>query len=487
MWNYIINCVIFRVEQRMFSYDLSFKREGKLPAVSQWINPRYFGPGDLLLRQAHAVPTEAKVNNPLEWRKDFPDYAYVFPEMQELKKKLNSAKHMLDPIRANPVNEKKYEEISNLTRLHEDLRGKHGVLVQNYGAEIVTNAWLKMYETMPFLEPLLEKQEKNSKDLHTFHIAEAPGNFILAINHYMKTMHSGLHWEWLANSYRDVGTVVREDAPSHYLEDQYGLMANYPDRWMYGADGDGDITSTANIRSFAQDIKSKFDGELQFITSDVKYVPVDVNYDEEEMINIPVHLGHLLCALHTLSPGGIMLLKEFTFFEAPSVSLLYIMACVFDKLLVIKPETSKPANSEVYILGIGFRKPLTELQAERLFNIMTYIRSLNIADGSPSIFRKKDIPEAFYKKVLELSQKLAEMQIEQLHKSVENYKKYIHTPVNRILRDVSSARNKFATKWIEQLGVRPLDRSYYLARGAFKRSANFSAKRENLPLDAGKV
>lgn len=32
-----------------------------------------------------------------------------------------------------------------------------------------------------------------------------------------------------------------------------------------------------------------------------------------------------------------------------------LQGCVFDKVLVYKPATSKPANSEVYVVGKGFR------------------------------------------------------------------------------------------------------------------------------------
>ncbi|EFJ39349.1 hypothetical protein VOLCADRAFT_101083, partial [Volvox carteri f. nagariensis] len=35
--------------------------------------------------------------------------------------------------------------------------------------------------------------------------------------------------------------------------------------------------------------------------------------------------------------------------------------CLFDKVLVYKPATSKPANSEVYVVGKGFRGVPTEV------------------------------------------------------------------------------------------------------------------------------
>lgn len=58
-----------------------------------------------------------------------------------------------------------------------------------------------------------------------------------------------------------------------------------------------------------------------------------------------------------LSPGGSFILKMFTFFEHCSVSLLYLLYVCFVELHVFKPCTSKPGNSEVYVIAKNFRKP----------------------------------------------------------------------------------------------------------------------------------
>lgn len=449
----------------MLVFDISLPgKKAKLPPVSAWLSPKFSGPGEMLL------PFSATQNDPKNWKKDFPLYHYKYEELHKIKNQLNETKHAIDELRKDPRDSENYDVVSDLVRAHDGLRGGRGVLAQEFNAEIVTNAWLKMFETMLFVDPLLEKISKKHEDknFHSLHIAEAPGNFMLAINHYLRTNYPLISWDWLANSYRDVMAYSRDSdimaANSHYLPDQYGLIAQYKDRWLFGADGDGDITSVANLRSFRQEVQSRFAGELQFMTSDVKYVPIQNNYDEEENINIPVHMGHLLCALMCLSKGGIMMLKEFTFFEAPSISLLYLMACTFEQVLIVKPETSRPANSEVYILGIGYRANLTPIQMESLLNIMNYIRFLNTEDGSPAIFQQGAIPKEFVAEVVKTCKKLAEHQMQHLKRTVDLFKKYRNTPHARIREDFHNVREKAAREWIAKMKIKALADKDKMAR-----------------------
>ena len=390
-------------------------------------------------------------------------YVYQYPEMISLKHELNSVKQKLDPIHVDPASAKKYATIANLVRSHDDLRGPSGILAKDYGAEIVTNAWLKMFELMNFAHSLLDKLQKSKtkKTFNSLHVAEAPGNFLLSINHKLRTEYPSVEWNWLASSFRD----LYSEGNVHYLEDQYGLISAFPNNWIFGADGDGDITSVANIRSFAQSLQ---DGECQLVTSDVKYVPIDVNFDEEENINIPVHLGHLLIALTSLSKGGIMILKEFTLFEAPSISMVYLMTQCFNNVRIVKPETSRPANSEIYIVGIDYKKNLNLLQIEALLDIMKYIRPLNTEAGSPAIFRKNDIPQTFVDKIVRIQSALVRSQIKQIERNLALFEKYTQEEYRgndrQIKKDLGPLREATAKEWIEKTGIRVLNREHWMMK-----------------------
>jgi hypothetical protein len=441
----------------MFVYDISLTEKSKLPPLHSWLSPKYNGPGDYASREAAGTLPEG-VNKPENWKDDFPGYNYTYDDNLELKAKLNAEKNRITPIRSTPASDKKFNAVSTACNRYEDLRGRNGVLVRQYGAEIVTNAWMKMYECMDVIRaPLLNKLTKTpSRDFNTFHIAEAPGNFMVAINHYMFSHFPQVTWNWAANSYRDLYSHR-----SFYLSDTYGLMKNYKDDWIFGADGDGDITSPANLRSFANEIEKRFENGLHFVTSDVKFVPPDSNYDEEEWQNIPVQMGHMIASLMTLKKGGAMMLKEFTYFEAPKTSHLYLLAHCFTKLLVVKPETSRAANSEVYLIGIGYKKNLSELQIMKLLDEMQYVRYM--VDSSPSIFKRDDIPESFVKRVHELNAALVEKQIPAISRNVSLFQQYEDVPYQEICKDMSSLRAKSAQEWVKKYGIKDLPQKSRIA------------------------
>lgn len=449
----------------MFIFELSDlkKNKIKLPPINNWLNPNYPGKGnvffDQYLMQNHLDPEIKSINLPKNFQKDFPEYCYTFPDLIKLKNELNKTKNLLNPINSNPEKSVKFEKISKCFRSYDLLRGKWGILSQKYGAEIVTNAWLKMYENMTLVKPYLEK----IKQFNTFHIAEAPGNFILAINHYLKTNYPNIEWNWIASTYKD---LYQNGQDCDYLGDTYGLIRNYPDQWYFGCDLDGDITSPENIISFKQEILKKFKGKLDLITSDVKYVPGNMNFSEEENYNIPVHFGHLLSSLMCLSPGGIMILKEFTFFESGSVSLLFLMSYCFEKILVVKPQTSRAANSEVYLFGMNYKDNLSELQIVRLLKVMRYIRNLNSEIGSPSLFLKSNIPNDFLEKVEEFSEKLTQMQIPSILKNIEIFQdlETRNIPIEKFCKDLTRNQEQIASEWIKQNDIKKLDPEFRLIK-----------------------
>ena len=78
----------------MLVYKISFP--GALPSISNWLNPNYHGPGDLYARSE-----QPNINDPKNWRKDFPKFYYEFEDFIKDKNKLNAAKSKLDPIHEN--------------------------------------------------------------------------------------------------------------------------------------------------------------------------------------------------------------------------------------------------------------------------------------------------------------------------------------------------------------------------------------------------
>eukprot|EP00961_Rhodomonas_salina_P247337 3341908-Rhodomonas_salina.2 len=57
-----------------------------------------------------------------------------------------------------------------------------------------TNAFAKMYELLNAF-PLVHA---SSERFNSLHLCEGPGAFVCATNHYLRTHHPALAWEWMA-------------------------------------------------------------------------------------------------------------------------------------------------------------------------------------------------------------------------------------------------------------------------------------------------
>lgn len=408
--------------------------------VAQCFTPVTVGPGDALLGMPGNIPAN--------FAADFPGYVYVIPELDALKVQLNAAKSPLDDINANEKSRAVYRVVSDQARPYYALRHpQRGLLPTKMGAEVVTNAWIKMYEACALLLP---KEPRGGK-LRSLHLAEAPGNFMLAINHYLAVRMPKVAWTWYANSYR-----MPYGAKGGYLRDEYGIMSgDLASHWLYGADGDGDITSPANLLSFRQHLEAN-GGLVDLVTSDVKVVMSDNNFYEEERINVPVTLGHLLGAFLCLRPGGNMLLKEFTKFEAASASILLLATMCFTTLKIIKPLSSRAANSEIYVLGLGYKPmPVDALQA--LLGKLEYLRELNTAAGGPALLPANALPKTFLASLVAAQRALATSQMEAIAENIVLTKKYANTPpavISDELFAINRANMKPILAWLE---ANPID------------------------------
>ena len=314
------------------------------------------------------------------------------PGFVDLKKKLNLEKKKIEQ-----VGEKYYYIASSSLRDHAFLLGRESLL-KKYTASKITNAWLKFYETILFLDStfaILPFFGCNS-----LHVAEAPGNFVCALNHYINTKKPvGYRWDWRANTYED------SKGDMGYLSDDLGLIKKYRNKWLLGPSGTGDITLKENILSF---------GKYHLVTSDVKVVSEkDPNYDEEENMNAAVHLGHILVALESLVIGGTAILKHFTLFESFSHDLITIFASCFEQCFIYKPETSKAGNSEVYLVGLRFQQ---NPYGNSLYPILEKIRTEQNYSPKKNIF--DSIPKYMEQFLYELQNQLAENQTEEISRMV---------------------------------------------------------------------
>lgn len=117
----------------------------------------------------------------------------------------------------------------------------------------------------------------------------------------------------------------------------------------YGVKGDGDVYVEANQDSFAQYIFKHCKEGVHFVMADGGF-SVEGQENIQEILSKQLYLCQCLTALKILRPKGSFVCKLFDVFTPFSVGLIYLMYQCFEEISIIKPNSSRPANSERYLV-----------------------------------------------------------------------------------------------------------------------------------------
>ncbi|XP_038074653.1 cap-specific mRNA (nucleoside-2'-O-)-methyltransferase 1-like [Patiria miniata] len=135
-------------------------------------------------------------------------------------------------------------------------------------------------------------------------------------------------------------------ASPEYFEPHYGVN---------GANGDGDIMSSDNQIEFRKFVFENTDNKgVHFVMGDGGF-SVAGQENIQEILSKQLLLCQLLVALSVLRPGGSFVCKTFDLFTPFSIGLMYLLYKAFYRVSLFKPVTSRPANSERYVVCKGMR------------------------------------------------------------------------------------------------------------------------------------
>lgn len=280
-----------------------------------------------------------------EWCVPDPNVALRYPavkhcQLQALKASLNAVKNQL-----SDKNVQVWHQHTNST----NRAGKvMGAVRSAANAEICTQAWCKFFEILGSFN-LLPVEALQNGELNTVHLCEAPGAFITALNHYIKTRESTrfCDWSWAANT---LNPYHEANSGSTTIADDR-LIANTLPWWFFGSENTGNIMLLKHLRELQRFVANM--NRVDLVTADGSF-NCQENPDEQEALVASLHYCEVTAALLLLSPGGSLVLKMFTLYEHASVCLLYLLNCCFGSVNVFKPATSKAGNSEVYVVCLNY-------------------------------------------------------------------------------------------------------------------------------------
>lgn len=141
----------------------------------------------------------------------------------------------------------------------------------------------------------------------------------------------------------------------------------------YGPKEDGDVFWPQNQTAFRDLIMKQTKGEgVHFMMSDGGF-SVEGQENIQEILSKQLYLCQCLVALMIVRTGGHFVTKLFDVFTPFSAGLVYLMYRCFDEVSIFKPNTSRPANSERYLICKG-KRTHTEGVLKYLFNVNTILQ-----------------------------------------------------------------------------------------------------------------
>ena len=178
--------------------------------------------------------------------------------------------------------------------------------------------------------------------INTFHLAEGPGGFIEAVANIRKQSN---------DKYTGITLMADMNDPNipGWKKTNNFLRANPNVEIIYGADGTGDILSLQNM----MDCNEKYASSMDLVTADGGF-DFSSDFNKQETSISFLLFAQVTYALILQKHGGSFVLKLFDCFMQHTVDILYILSAFYKKVYVSKPQTSRNANSEKYIVCKDF-------------------------------------------------------------------------------------------------------------------------------------
>ena len=236
--------------------------------------------------------------------------------------------------------------------------------------------------------------------IRSFHLAEGPGGFIEALLNMRKCMNDIYIGMTLIDNNNDV------NIPSWKKSDVF-LKENKNIIIEKGNDNTGNILSLENFLH----CKNKYGSSMDFITGDGGF-DFSFDFNNQEIIISKLLFSQICYALTMQKKGGTFVLKIFDCFMEHTIDLLYILCSFYEKVYITKPQTSRYANSEKYIVCKNFIYSTNELYFNYLYNAFE-----KMINNNNQVYRFLTIPLSYYflNKLEEYNSIFGQQQIENIH------------------------------------------------------------------------
>lgn len=229
------------------------------------------------------------------------------------------------------ISSMRYKKWTSLRKLANDFEFP----LQSRASRPISRAFFKLTEIIV--------DQRLDANCNTLHLAEAPGGFIEACMKYKLKMYNELKTLYTFSLHDHT-----KDIPAYHekiiSEKKVVILSNKENR--------GDLYSLKNIQHLIHHLKDK---QIKFITCDGGFTEKN-DFASKEQLHHKLIYHQIITSLFILENNGCLVIKFFDIFTELSLDFVYILSFLFDVVMVCKPHTSRPTNSEKYIVCKFFNR-----------------------------------------------------------------------------------------------------------------------------------
>lgn len=326
---------------------------------------------------------------------------------------------------------------------------------------IINRAFYKYWEIINVFNIFENHTETDT----IFHCAEAPGGFIQGSNIYfqLNNKNTNKNKSKISKEIDEDGFItiskkksqercykiytisLNKDLPEYK---EYNLPS-YNKRVInksvcvtYGRDNTGDINNLDNINDIKNIINSP---GCDLVTADGGF-DEGIDFNNKEQLHYLLILNEIYSAICIQKISGNFILKVFDIFTDTSINLLYLLNLIYTEVYIYKPKTSRPTNSEKYIICKNFKLMDGPIKKSLLFKLYNLSKQLGCNKNKYNSFKLfNNIPNVFIQNINQLNTFLLNKQCDHLKEAVDlcENKTFIDNYEGELAKSLVNRRNVF--------------------------------------------
>ena len=259
----------------------------------------------------------------------------------------------------------------------------------------LSRSFFKMIEIIDTFNFLNEKH-----NIKSFHLAEGPGGFIEAFNYKRNNKDDFYYGMTLISDNLNI--------PSWKKASQL-LNNNKNIKLEYGASKNGDLFLKENLMYCYK----KYYKSMNYITADGGF-DFSIDFNNQEDISFKLILSQIFFALIMQKEGGNFVVKIFDIFRIKTIEIIYLLCNLYENVFIFKPNTSRAANSEKYIICRNYKNNNKKIITNIIENFDLLINNI---DNIYSLFNLQ-LNKLFITKLKEINAIYGQQQLENISSTI---------------------------------------------------------------------